>query len=85
MSEPVIVPVLWSLRCSVRVYTGWSAQAADRPAHGAQSPANSVSYPASVAERASHLKSEESELLLRELLQSREKWHMQNNKAVTDW
>ena len=70
MSEPVIVPVLWSLRCSVRVYTGWSAQAADRPAHGAQSPANSVSYPASVAERASQVKKSLQSELLRELLQN---------------
>ena len=53
---------------SVRVYTGWSAHAADRPVHGAQSPASLVSYTASVAERASHVLSEESELL-RELLQ----------------
>ena len=47
---------------SVRVYTGWSAHAAARPAHSAQSPASLVSYPASVAERASQV-NRESELL----------------------
>ena len=41
---------------SVRVYTGWSAhEAASRPAHSAQIPASLVSYPASVAERASQV------------------------------
>ena len=40
---------------SVRMYTGWSAHEAARPAHSAQIPASSVSYPASVAERSSQV------------------------------